>query len=228
MATGRPGAERSVEDLRAALTPLADPERAAAMAAYMKHHGEFLGIGAPDRRAAAAPVLAGLKGAPAGELLGVAAAWWAQPEREFRYCAADLLRANVRELSVTDLEHVRRLVVDGAWWDVVDPLAAVVGGIVRRHSDAASLMDEWAVDADIWVARVAVLHQLGWKADADPLRVFRYCGDLAGSGEFFIRKAIGWALRDLARSYPDDVRAFVEEQRDRLSPLSVREATKHL
>lgn len=198
------------------------------MSAYMKSHGEFLGVPAPARRAAAEPVLATMKGGDEAELLEVAESWWAQPERELRYCAADLLRANVRSLTPAALDRLRRLVAEGAWWDVADPLAPVVGGIVRRHPEASAEMDEWAADENLWVARVALLHQLGWKDNADPSWLFAFCQQLAGRDDFFIRKAIGWALRDLARSYPDEVRAFVGEQGDRLSPLSIREATKHL
>ena len=159
---------------------------------------------------------------------------WQLPQREFAYVAGDLLRANAGRLTPDALDRVGALVRTDSWWDGVDPLAKVVGDIVRAHPGAADTMDRWVDDPDLWIVRVAIIHQLGWKREAEPERIFRYCAAQAGHPDFFVRKAIGWALRDLARSYPDEVRRFVESHRQpvdarpALSALSVREATKHL
>jgi 3-methyladenine DNA glycosylase AlkD len=198
------------------------------MRAYMKDRFEFLGVPAPERRRLAAPFLASMKGAGQERLLEVARTLWALPYREYAYVAADLLRRHERTLSPSALGPLRDLVTTDSWWDGVDPLSHVVGTIVRSHPDVADQMDRWAADPDLWVVRVAIIHQLGWKADAEPERIFGYCELQAGHPDFFVRKAIGWALRDLARSYPVEVRSFVESHRGVLSPLSVREATKHL
>lgn len=219
---------QAIDELTVALGGGADPVRAPQMRSYMKDRFEFLGVPTPERRRLAAPFLAALRDAGEEQLLDVAATLWAMPYREYAYVAADLLRRQERTLSPRALPRLRDLVTSDSWWDGVDPLSHVVGAVVRSHPAAADEMDRWAVDPDLWVVRVAIIHQLGWKADAQPERIFGYCAAQARHPDFFVRKAIGWALRDLARTFPDDVRAFVEEHHDELSPLSVREATKHL
>ena len=89
-------------------------------------------------------------------------------------------------------------------------------------------MDAWSADDDMWLIRTAILHQLHYGDQTDTTRLFDYCTRQAGHPDFFVRKAIGWALRQYARTDPDAVRAYVGAHRDRLSPLSIREATKHL
>ena len=142
--------------------------------------------------------------------------------------ATDLLRAHWRQLTPAALDRLQALVQTSSWWDSVDPLAHVVGVLVLNHRELREDMDRWLVHDDRWVARVALLHQLGWKAAADPEWQFAASLMRGGDEDFFIRKAIGWALRDLARSYPDEVRDFVDAHRDRISTLSADEATKHL
>lgn len=218
----------AVTGLTSELVSAAEPERAPRMRAYMKGRFEFLGVPSPARRKAAAPFISSFKGSDQDVLLRAAATLWSMPQREYAYVAADLLRRYERRLSPDALSRLQALVVTDPWWDGVDSLAHVVGAVVRAHPEAAEVMDAWARDDDMWVVRVAIIHQLGWRADAEPTRIFGYCAAQAGHSNFFVRKAIGWALRDLARTYPDMVRSFVDAHRDVLSPLSVREATKHL
>ena len=123
---------------------------------------------------------------------------------------------------------IRQLIVTKSWWDTVDALAAhVVGVMVARQPVLLSTMDEWVVSDELWLIRTAILHQLRYKSQTDTERLFRYCAQHAGHKDFFIRKAIGWALREYARTDPDAVRRFVKTQ-SALSGLSVREALKHL
>ena len=224
----------ALADLIEAMSAVADPVRAPQMRAYMKDRFEFLGVGAPQRRRVARPFMAAMKGADRDELLVAAEQLWVMGQREYVYVGADLLRANARRLTPDVLGRLGALVRTDPWWDGVDPLAKVVGDIVRAHPGAADRMDRWVEDPDLWIVRVAIIHQVGWKREADPERIFRYCAAQAGHPDVFVRKAIGWALRDLARSYPDEVREFVESHREpagarpALSALSVREATKHL
>ncbi len=122
-----------------------------------------------------------------------------------------------------------RLITTGSWWDTVDTLASnVVGGIMRRHPAAVSTMDSWLADGNMWLVRSALLYQLRYREQTDLDRLFRYCLAQAGHRDFFIRKAIGWALRQYAWTDPEAVRAFVDKHRDELSPLSVREALKNI
>lgn len=215
--------------LRGELTAVADPAKVAPMTAYMKHKFTFLGVTSANRRRASKQLLQRAKVAPADELLDFAAWCWSQPEREFHSVGVDALRAGANGLRSSDLGTVRSFIQTNSWWDTVDSLAAwTVGPMVRNHPQLANEMDVWIDDADIWVARTAILHQLGYKGDTDAERLFRYASTRAEDKEFFIRKAIGWALRQYARQDPDAVRAFVRANDERLSGLTRREAMKHL
>ena len=210
--------------VRSALLGVADPVRAAPMAAYMKGIAPFLGVPAPARRAA----IRELGRPPVDDLPNIARELWRQPEREFAYVAVDWLERASRKGPATLLPLTLELVRSRSWWDTVDGLAACAANLVVAHPDLAGEMDRWVVDSDRWVARVAILHQLGRGPDTDEARLFRMCLARADEREFFIRKAIGWALRDYAWHNPDAVDRFVTEHRAELSALSIREATKNL
>lgn len=204
-----------------------DPERAPAMAAYMRDKFPFLGIQSPAQRMLAREVLAGLPRPAEADLRDVAEGCWALPEREYQYFACGLLRRHARVCSAGFIETARHLVVTKPWWDTVDALAAhLVGTLVSTHPQLVSTMDKWVVDPDLWLVRTAILHQLRYKEQTDAERLFRYCTRQAGHTDFFVRKAIGWALREYAKTDPAAVRAYVASHR--LAPLSAREALKNL
>ena len=209
---------------RAALAPLADPVKAAGMRAYMKGQFAFLGVQTPQRRQAVRALIGEFTGDP----LAAAGELWAEPEREFQYVACDLLSRQAGALSAADVDGLLDLVSAKSWWDTVDALAQTIGTLVRRHPELVARMDRLIDDADLWRRRVALLHQLGAKAETDRARLFDYCLRRAGEREFFIRKAIGWALRDYAWHDPQAVRRFLDRHGDTLSPLSRREAAKNL
>jgi 3-methyladenine DNA glycosylase AlkD len=216
-----------VAEVQQAFAPLADEARAAAMAAYMKGQFRYLGIPTPARRAATRPLLRAF----AGDAVRVAELLWGLEPREYQYVACDLLR--IPRLGPEALAAIEGLVQQKSWWDTVDSLAPAVGEIVLREKkrgnlDPAARMDELIAHENLWLRRVAILHQLAWKRETDQERLFAYCLRCAGEKEFFIRKAIGWALRQQARVAPEAVRSFVDLHRARLSPLTAREATKHL
>ncbi len=215
--------------LRHELEIAADPDRAVQSARYMKDRFSFFGIPMARVRSAARPMIATGRGASSTDLLDAADALWAEPEREFQYVGVDLLRRWCGRLGPGDLHRVERLIRTKSWWDTVDALAAhVVGGLVSGHPELATTMDRWIADADRWIARAAILHQLQYHSDTDADRLFAYVDERAGDTDFFIRKACGWALRQYARDDPDAVRSFVASRSDRLSGLTRREALKHL
>jgi 3-methyladenine DNA glycosylase AlkD len=218
------------EAVRQTLLPLADPERASGMQAYMRSQFSFFGIQTPARRKAVTPLLRPRQNA--AELLANATALWAMPERECQYVAVDLLARQVARLGMGELEALLALVQQKSWWDSVDGLAGIVGDIVRAASrsdpDAQQVMDAALRHPNLWVRRVAMLHQLGWRNETDRQRLFAYALRLANEPDFFIRKAIGWALRDFARHDPPAVGDFLNGPGKVLSPLSRREAAKHL
>ncbi|MDI3407537.1 DNA alkylation repair protein [Streptomyces cavernicola] len=207
----------------------ADPDRAGELAAYMKGVAPFLGIMATERRALSRAVLDGLPRPDEADCAAVALRCWRLPEREYHYFAVDYLRWYVRVCSSAFLPVARHLVATVPWWDTVDLLAAhVVGGLVAADPGLKRDMDDWIEDDDLWVARAALLHQLRFKDATDTERLFGYCLRRSGHPDFFVRKAVGWCLREYAKTDPEAVRTFVAEHADRLAPLSVREALKNI
>lgn len=212
-----------------ALLPLADPARAPAMKAYMKQRYDFLGIATPARRLALKPLLATLKTADADVLLAAAEQLWAMPEREFQYAAIDILAKFSRKLELDHVPVLLELAQQKSWWDTVDGQAGVIGDILyrQRHSqEMEELVEAALIHPDLWIRRIAMLHQLRWKSDTDAARLFRFATTLAPESDFFIRKAVGWALRDYSWHQPQAVKEFVDRMADRLSPLSRREALR--
>lgn len=199
--------------VRQVLEPLADPARAAEMTAYMRGRFPFLGIGTPGRRTATMPILRTLREFD----IDLVTACFDAEQREYQYVACD----HIRRVGITDLDLAERLVRMKSWWDTVDALAKPIGA---NHAD--DTMRVWAVHENLWVRRVAILHQLGRKTDTDRDLLAWIIRQNLGSGEFFINKAIGWALRDLANHDPDWVRSFVGAAD--LHSLSRREALKNL
>ena len=206
-----------------------DPGRAAGQAAYMRDRHPFLGLTMAARRTLERTVLAGLPRPSEDDLSAIAHRCWELPEREYQYFACDLLRAQLRVPGPGFLATLHTLITTKSWWDTVDPLATrVVGGLVRRHPGLVATMDDWSAEDDLWLVRTAILYQLHYGAGTDTERLFGFCTRQAGHPDFFVRKAIGWALRQYARTDPEAVRTYVDRHRDELSSLSVREATKHL
>jgi len=218
-----------VSEVDARLRALADAGRAVQMRAYLLDQFAFLGLPAPVRREAVKDLIRRPL-AHADELMAVASALWARPEREFRYTAIDLLRQQRRLLSPAELPALQTLLLREPWWETVDGLSAVISEVLHAarplQPTAPAAMDDWIVHEAFWVRRAAMLHQLGWRLDTDTARLSRYALQLASEREFFIRKATGWALRDYARWNPGFVWAFVDAHRAELSALTVREACR--
>ena len=214
-----------------AFTPLADASKAEPMKAYLLDQFEFLGLPAPVRRKAVKDI-GKVQWQNADDLLAAAELLWQKPQREYRYTAVDLLRKHSALLNVNDLPALQALLLRDTWWETVDGLSAVIADVmhaaVQQKPNAAVAMDVWLKHPSHWVRRSAMLHQLGWRLDTDTTRLFGYATQLADEKEFFIRKAIGWALRDYARWNPQAVTDFLVQQRTTLSGLTVREAAKHL
>ena len=217
--------------LKIALEAAAEPGRAAPMQAYMRDQFIFLGVAAPQRRLAAKALLAGLKDVGADALLKHAQLLWQQPQREYQHVALDMLALHRRQLDFKHIPALLGLARQRAWWDSVDGMAGIVGEVLlaerQRGGDGHAHMDGALRHDDFWLRRIAMLHQLGWRADTDAAWLFDAALALAHEDAFFIRKAIGWALRDYARHAPEAVMAFANAHRQQLSPLSYREALKH-
>lgn len=205
----------------------ADPERAAGMQAYMKSTMPYYGLRLPEVRAIARRVLDGAGGEEWRET--VMELWRGARRREERYVAQYLLDRNQKRLIPKDMPMLEELVVTGAWWDHVDEIAMVVGELLRRHpAQMRPLMRRWSTDPNMWKRRVAIICQLRFKRDTDLELLYANIEPNLGDREFFIRKAIGWALRQYAWTDPREVARYVRANESRLSGLSKREALKNI
>jgi 3-methyladenine DNA glycosylase AlkD len=213
--------------ISAALDVARDPLRAPAAAAYMRNQFDFAGIRMPGLRAIYRDVTSGRPAPDEADLVSLAMACWALPEREYQYFAVMDLVRHVRRLSPEFVPTLETLVTTRSWWDTVDELATnVAGELVRTHPELRSVMDRWIDSANIWLVRVAILHQERWKSGTDAAVLFDYCLRRAGEREFFIRKAIGWALRSYAKVAPETVAGFISAHGHVLAGLSCREAER--
>jgi 3-methyladenine DNA glycosylase AlkD len=184
------------------------------MAAYMKDIAPFLGIGAPERRRALREAWSGAPSPTSAEVGEAAMLLMKEREREFHYAAYDIIDWNVRRADDYFLDtYVTDLLTTKPWWDTVDGLVNAAVSPLCRRFDAAWLIDEWSESGDIWLVRAAIGHQRGWKRDTDVPRVLQLCERHWSNSEFFVAKAIGWALRDLVRIDPDAVRRFLASRR---------------
>lgn len=207
--------------------PARDPTTAVPMAHYMRDQFAFLGIPTPKRRALQRQALVAWK-PDHDETLRSVRALWSRSEREYQYAACDVLVRTSKLFTADDLGVLGQLVTAKAWWDTVDPLAInVIGPIVQRdRAGGVPTADRWISSEDRWLARTAILHQNRWKAGTDESRLFAYCLTRSADTDFFVRKAIGWALREYSKTAPRAVREFVATHDQELSALSRREALK--
>ncbi|MDR0505078.1 MAG: DNA alkylation repair protein [Bifidobacteriaceae bacterium] len=205
----------------------ADAERAAGMSAYMRHQFAFLGIPTPLRRRLSRPLLAAAKTATAVDW-DLVQQCWQRAEREFQYLAINYLQTVKDRLTPADLPVLESLVISKAWWDTVDGLDRVIGRVALRYPQANQTLLEYSLSDNIWLRRVAIDHQLDRREQTDTCLLEQIIVNNLGLSEFFINKAIGWSLREYAKTNPSWVLDFLKRHRQRLSALSFREASKHL
>ena len=153
---------------------------------------------------------------------------WNKEEREFQYVVVYYLKAMQKFLKREDISRLKYLIVTKSWWDTVDLLAKVVGSLVIRIEGYDQIMLEWSKDSNIWLKRVAILYQLSLKDKVDEIILDKILVNNLGDSEFFINKAIGWALRDYSKYNPEWVREFIKKNKDNMVNLSIREASKYI
>jgi 3-methyladenine DNA glycosylase AlkD len=221
----------TVHELDAALRAAAHPERADREKAYLKSTTVHYGVSVPATRALAVRTGQDLD---QQRLVALATELWDEPAdspvHERRLLAAELLAARVDLLQATDVHLLERLLRQSRTWALVDTLAPSVAGPLseRFPRDVETRLDRWAVDDDFWLRRAALLaHLLPLRrGGGDWDRFTRYADSLLADREFFVRKAIGWVLRDTGRRRPDLVLAWVEPRVTRMSGVTLREAVK--
>ncbi|MEV6648516.1 DNA alkylation repair protein [Amycolatopsis sp. NPDC051371] len=224
--------ERLVKAIRTGLAELADPVKAPAMQAYMKSAMPFRGVASPERSTLLKRVLPDhILPDRVTYTATVLELWRAAEFREERYAAIALSghRAYRQWQDPELVPMYEEMIVSGAWWDHVDELAIRrVGPILRADRDRVTpIMLSWAADRDLWRRRTAIICQIGAKEDTDTDLLTRTIEPAITEPEFFLRKGIGWALREYAKTAPDWVRCFVDDHPG-LSGLSQREALKHI
>jgi 3-methyladenine DNA glycosylase AlkD len=223
--------DRVAHELDAALRERAVPGRAEQEKAYLKSSLDHYGVPVPGIRAVARELHRSLPDLPREDAVALVAGLWAAPVHERRMLAVELLVAYVAVLEVADLELIERLLRESRTWALVDGLSAsVVGALVERRPEAADTLDRWAADDDFWLRRSALLALLVplRRGRGDFERFSRYADAMLEEREFFIRKAIGWVLRDTGRARPDLVYDWLLPRAARASGVTLREAVKPL
>lgn len=214
-------------EIKEAFELLRDEDNAKSMSAYMRNKFKYYGIPTSRRRAVYKSFLN--KERKAGVIdWDFLEKCWNDDYREFQYVVTDYPAAMHKFLKYDDVAAIERFIRSKQWWDTIDGLHRIIGNIAFIDSRINDLMLEWSEDDDFWVRRIAIDHQLCRKLDTNLELLERILVNNFGSTEFFINKAIGWSLRDYSKSNPEWVRGFIERHRDKMSPLSLREASKYL
>jgi len=217
-----------LQDLKNKLEPHADPEYAVKMKAYLRNQFEFLGMRSEERNTLFKEFFAE-RGLPEfTDFPQIIESAFSREHREYHYFAIELARSFRKKWDPESVELFESMAVRRSWWDTVDYInSACLRPYFKTFPQGRyKITDRWARSGNIWLQRLSVIFQLGYKTDTDVRLLERNIKRLMGSDEFFVQKAIGWALRSYARTDPDFVRDFVAA--NELKPLSRREALKHL
>lgn len=207
-----------------------NPEYALAQKKYMKGKFEYFGLRSPERREIAKSFLRNHGQPGEDHFEEIIKDCWDQPQRDFQYFAMDLLAKRVKQAEICRVDLYEYLILTKSWWDTVDYLAI---RMVGEHFQKFPVIiedytEKWMDSENMWLQRTAILFQLGYKRNTDLKLLTHYIEQLLGSKEFFINKAIGWALREFSKTDPEWVINYVKENENRLANLSKREALKWL
>lgn len=207
----------------------ADPEKAPPMARYMKNKQAFLGVQAPFIKEVVSLTIKTFPQPAFPEIRQVVKTLWNGTYREERHSALRLAERWKIHTHAEALELCEWMIRTGAWWDLVDTIATrLVGQLVINCPETRAPVFGWIDSENLWLRRTALLTQLKWKKETDEKLLGAMILKVAGEQEFFIQKAIGWALREYGKTNPEFVKTFVQKHQEILSPLSKKEALKHL
>ena len=198
-----------------------------AMSKYMKNNFDFYGIDASRRKELYKKFINDEK---RNKIID----WnfldkcYKDDHREFQYLVYDYLLSMKKYVLYEDIDKIKKYIITKSWWDTTDFLCKVIGDIELRDSRVKDLMIEWSKDENIWIKRASIEHQLGLKEKTDCLLLEKIIVNSFGSDEFFINKAIGWALRDYSKSNKIWVKKFIDKYNNKMSNLSIKEGRKYL
>ncbi len=210
------------------LTSFKDPKKAAFSRMYLKDQFEFLGIETKTRREVLKNFLNDYGLPPVDQLKEFSFFLWNLPERDFQHIAIDVLDQMKKKLRKEDLQWLEQLLVQKSWWDTVDGLASwIIGTYFQLFPESiVPVTGKWMDSENMWLQRTSLIFQLKYKKKTDTVLLSDYIVRLADRKEFFIRKAIGWVLREYSKTNKQWVKGFIETHK--LSTLSYREASKYV
>ena len=202
-------------------------EQAQKMSKYMLNKFEYIGIKTPERREIFKIFFKEYKNEEKIDWEFVNKCW-ENKYREFQYIAADYLKNMKDKLTIDDIPKFKQLILKKSWWDTIDNLDMTIGALGLKDSNVNKILLEWSLDENIWLRRIAIDHQLLRKEKTNTELLEKILKNNLGQAEFFINKAIGWALRDYSKTNPEWVKNFIEKNRENMAKLSIKEASKYL
>ena len=202
-------------------------EQARQMSKYMLNKFEYIGIKTPERRKIFKNFFKEYKNEEKIDWEFVNKCW-ENKHREFQYIAADYLKNMKDKLTIDDILKFKRLILEKSWWDTIDNLDMTIGALALKDSNVNKILLEWSLDENIWLKRIAIDHQLLRKEKTNTELLEKILKNNLGQTEFFINKAIGWALRDYSKTNPKWVKNFIEKNKEKMAKLSIKEASKYL
>jgi 3-methyladenine DNA glycosylase AlkD len=218
-----------IDNLDQALKKHRNPAYAVLMANYMKNNFSFLGIKTEERRAILKNILPNYKDQIKTDFRQIVWELYNKTEREFHYCAMDIIQKEIKKKFVeNDIDFIERLIITNSWWDSVDFFAKyLLGGYLQQFPEKTlAVIESFSNDTNMWLNRSAILFQLSYKAKTNFDILKSECEKHKESKEFFIQKAIGWALREYGKFNPNGVKEYVLYTN--LKPLSHREALRKI
>lgn len=202
-------------------------EQARQMSKYMLNKFEYIGIKTPERREIFKNFFKEYKNEEKIDWEFVNKCW-ENKYREFQYVAADYLKNKKDKLTIDDIPKFKQLILKKSWWDTIDNLDMTIGALALKDSNVNKILLEWSLDENIWLRRIAIDHQLLRKEKTNTELLEKILKNNLGQNEFFINKAIGWALRDYSKTNPEWVKNFIEKNKEKMAKLSIKEASKYL
>ena len=202
-------------------------EQAQKMSKYMLNKFEYIGIKTPERRKIFKNFFKEYKNEEKIDWEFVNKCW-ENKYREFQYVGADYLKNMKDKLTIDDIPKFKQLILEKSWWDTIDNLDMTIGALALKDSNVNKILLEWSLDENIWLSRIAIDHQLLRKEKTNTELLEKILKNNLGQTEFFINKAIGWALRDYSKTNPEWVKNFIEKNRENMAKLSIKEASKYL
>jgi len=211
--------------IKKAFKKIENKKQAVLMSKYMRNMFSFYGLHRPERQEVYYNFIKEEK--KSGTIdWNFLEECWNDKHREFQYLACEYLLALKNFLKYEDIERIRKFVKTKSWWDTIDSLCKVIGDISLRDKRVKDLMLEWSLDDNFWIRRTAIEHQLCLKGATDKELLSKIIKNNFGSEEFFINKAIGWALREYSKTNPNWVKNFIETNKDKMNTLSIKEGLK--